>query len=74
MFSFVIDALVQIESTTLSLVFYINDRLLKKIKEQEKTIVLTARSKLNIIRNIYKELINNQICDEESATIIDEVY
>ena len=46
--------------------------MLKKLKEQQKTIVLAARSKLNIMRNIYKELINNQICHEESSTIKDE--
>ena len=28
--------------------------------------------KLNIMRNIHKELINNQIYHEESSTIIDE--
>ena len=75
----VIDALIGITSTSLSLVFRISNGIVKKLlKSMRKKIkkqikLLLARRKLNSIENVIsKALTDNKFNQEEFRTIINE--
>ena len=75
----VIDALIGITSTSLSLVFRISNGIVKKLlKSMRKKIkkqikLLLARRKLNTIENVIsKALTDNKLNQKEFRTIINE--
>ena len=76
----VIDALTGIASTSLSLVFRISNRIVKKLlksmrKKIKKQILLLARRKLNSIENVIsRALTDNNFNQEEFRTIINETW